>query len=151
MWLSLLCHNSTIRHQYPQGLIVPLGFALGPWLPRRLPTPCLHSHRHNPHVHQWRGGSWDQSSLINNFNTISLTSPPSATKWYADSGVGSHMANIASILNFSHLHSSFGLSSIIVENEASLPIASIGPSSFSTPQQSSVLSKVYLHPTSLRT
>jgi hypothetical protein len=41
------------------------------------------------------GGSFDQASLINNFNTMTLTPPPNTTEWYADSGAGSHMTDAA--------------------------------------------------------
>ncbi|XP_012700662.1 uncharacterized protein LOC101766505 [Setaria italica] len=37
------------------------------------------------------GGSFDQASLVNNFNTMTLTPPSTPTEWYADSGAGSHM------------------------------------------------------------
>ncbi|XP_072954293.1 uncharacterized protein [Typha angustifolia] len=37
------------------------------------------------------GGAWNQDSLVQSFNTMSLTPPPPPSEWYADSGAGSHM------------------------------------------------------------
>ncbi|XP_040377929.1 uncharacterized protein LOC121055704 [Oryza brachyantha] len=36
------------------------------------------------------GGAWNQDSLVQNFNTMTLH-PPAPSEWYADSGAGSHM------------------------------------------------------------
>lgn len=84
--------------------------------------------------------------MINNFNTVSLTPPPSSTEWYADSGDGSRMANNAGILSFSYPPSSFGPSTMIVGNRALLPITSVGSSSFSMQQRSLVLSNILVAP-----
>ena len=83
-------------------------------------------------------------SLVCNFSTMSLNPPP--TEWYADSGAGSHMVNIAGILSSSHLLPSFGSSSIIVGNGALLPIISVGSHLFSTTQRSLFLSNVLVSP-----
>lgn len=45
------------------------------------------------------GGAWNRDSLVQSFNTMSLTQPPSS-EWYAHSGAGSHMTADAGTLLF---------------------------------------------------
>jgi histone deacetylase 1/2 len=96
-----------------------------------------------------QGGSWDASSLVSNFNTMSLN-PPSSAEWYADFGTGSHMVNNAGILSSFHPPSSSSPSSIIVGNGALLPITSVGSHSFATDRRPPILSNVLVSPSIIK-
>ena len=96
------------------------------------------------------GGSREQASLINNFNTMSLTPPPSPAKWYADSSASSHMTAHSSILSSPQPPSLSGPSSIIVGNGALLPVTSIGSFSFNAPRRHLVLNNVLVSPSIIK-
>jgi hypothetical protein len=84
-------------------------------------------------------------SLASNFSTMSLT-PPGPSDWYVDSGASAHMVNNAGIISSSHPPLSSNPSSIIIGNEATLPVTSIGSHSFSTSQRPLILSNVLVSP-----
>ncbi|XP_062206168.1 uncharacterized protein LOC133908060 [Phragmites australis] len=77
-----------------------------PAQPLWLPPPALHQYAPQPALqspvpHAEAGlpgltppvfGQWDQTALANNFNTMTLTPPPT-TNWYMDSGASSHMTS----------------------------------------------------------
>ena len=91
------------------------------------------------------GASFDASSLVNNFNTMTLM-PPNGNEWYADSGAGAHMTAQSGILSSPRSPSLSGPSSIIVGNGALMPVTSTGSYSFSTPHRSLVLNNVLVSP-----
>ncbi|XP_066374614.1 DNA-directed RNA polymerase II subunit rpb1-like [Miscanthus floridulus] len=71
----------------------PPGFTYGGVAPKFAPSSASLSGT-PPLPTPWNpmsGGSWDQTSLVNNFNTMSLTPPTNPAEWYADSSAGSHM------------------------------------------------------------
>ena len=92
------------------------------------------------------GGSWEQASLVNNFNTMSLTPPTNPVEWYADSGAGSHMTAHSGIISSPRSPSLSGPSSIVVGNGALLPITSIGSFSFPALRRPLVLNNVLISP-----
>jgi hypothetical protein len=96
------------------------------------------------------GGSWEQVSLVNNFNTMSLTSPPSPAEWYADSGASSHMTAHFGILSSPQPPSLSSPSSIVVSNDALLPVTSIGSFSFPAPHHPLVLNNVLVSPSIIK-
>jgi hypothetical protein len=96
------------------------------------------------------GGSWDQASLINNFNMMSRTPLASLAEWYADSGASSHMTAHFGILSSPHPPSLFGPSSIIVGNGALLPITSIGSYLFPALHRPLVLNNVLVSPSIIK-
>jgi hypothetical protein len=63
------------------------------------------------------GGAWNQDSLAQSFNTMTLHPPP-PSEWYADSGAGSHMSADAGKLCTISPPTSSTPSSIIVGNGA---------------------------------
>jgi hypothetical protein len=82
-----------------------------------------------PGWNPWLDASWDQQSLANSFGTMTLHSPPTSVQdWVADSGVMHHTT--PSVDNISTLHplASSNPSSIIVGNDSSLLITSVGDS-----------------------
>jgi hypothetical protein len=91
------------------------------------------------------GGSWNQDSLAQSFNTMTLTSP-AQSEWYADSGAGSHMTADAGNLSNISPPSSYTPSSIIVGNGAHLPVTAIGSHTFSFPYLNLVLNDVLVSP-----
>jgi hypothetical protein len=91
------------------------------------------------------GGAWNQDSLVQNFNMMTLQQP-SQSEWYADSGAGSHMSADAGILSTSSLTTSSTPSSIIVGNGALLPVTAIGSRTFSFPHRDLVLKNVLVSP-----
>ena len=96
------------------------------------------------------GGSWEQMSLINNFNTMSLTPPTNPAEWYADSGAGSHMTAHSGIISSPRPPSLSGPSSIIVDNGALLPVTSISSFSFPAPRRPLVLNNVLVSPSIIK-
>ena len=96
------------------------------------------------------GGSWEQASLVNNFNTMSRTPPPSPTEWYGDFGAGSHMTTHSGILSSPWPPSLSGPSSIVVGNGALLPVTSIGSFSFPAPRRPLVLNNVLVSPSIIK-
>jgi hypothetical protein len=84
------------------------------------PTPAYQATPWNP----THGGSWNQDSLTHSFNTMTLTPPPSTSKWYVDSGAGSHMTSDAGKLSTISPPFTSTSSSIVVGNVAflSLPL-----------------------------
>jgi hypothetical protein len=91
------------------------------------------------------GGAWNQDSLVQSFNTMSLT-PPTPSEWYADSGAGSHMTADAGKLSAILSPSSLTPSSIIVGNGALLPVTATGSHTFSFPHRNLVLNDVLVSP-----
>jgi hypothetical protein len=69
-------------------------------------------------------GSWDQESLANSFNTMTMV-PPAVTDWVADSGASSHttsdVGNLTSVCP-PHINDP---SSFTVGNISSLPVTSV--------------------------
>ncbi|XP_066357843.1 uncharacterized protein [Miscanthus floridulus] len=78
----------TAQQQYtpqPYAFSPPPGFGYG-----AAPPPQQQQQPWTP----LQGMSWDPSALVSNFNTMTLTPPPSG-EWYDDSGAGAHMVNNA--------------------------------------------------------
>jgi hypothetical protein len=77
--------------------------------------------------------SWDQQSLVNSFNTMTMV-PPAVTDWVADSDASNHITSDAGNLTSVRPPHINDPSSIIVGNRSSLPITLVGdttlPSSF---------------------
>jgi hypothetical protein len=135
-------YASQVPYMLQQGVpSVPPGFGYG-GVPS---SPIAQQQQQQAPWTPMAGGSWNQGSLIDNFSTMSLNVPSPSNEWYIDSGAGSHMANNAGILTSSYPSSSHP-SSIVVGNGASLPVTSVGSSSFITPCRSLVLSNVLVAP-----
>jgi hypothetical protein len=92
------------------------------------------------------GGAWNQDSLVQNFNTMTLTPPPAPSKWYADSGAGSHMIADAGKISTLSLPTFSTPSSIIVGNGALLPVTAIGSHTFSFLCRNLVLNNFLVSP-----
>jgi hypothetical protein len=76
--------------------------------------------------------SWDQQSLGNSFNTMTMV-PPAVTNWVADSGASNHTTSDAgNLTSVRPPHISDPLS-IIVENRSSLSVTSVGDMTLSGP------------------
>jgi hypothetical protein len=77
--------------------------------------------------------SWDQQSLVNSFNTMTMV-PPAVTDWVTDSDASNHITSDAGNLTSVRPPHINDPSSIIVGNRSSLPITLVGdttlPSSF---------------------
>jgi hypothetical protein len=75
----------------------------------------------------WLGASWDQQSLANSFSSMVLHPPPTSVQdWVADSDATHHTTpSVGNISTLSPLASS-NPSSIVVSNDSSLPITSVG-------------------------
>jgi hypothetical protein len=72
---------------------------------------------------------WDQQSLTNSFNTMTLQSPPTSVQdWVADSGASHHTTPSAGNIFKLHPLNSSGSSSIVVDYGSSLSITSVGDS-----------------------
>jgi hypothetical protein len=87
-----------------------------------------------PGWNPWLGASWDQQSLANSFSTMALHLPPTSVQdWVADSGATHHTT--PSVGNISTLHplASSNPSSIVIGNDSSLPITSVGDSVLTGP------------------
>jgi hypothetical protein len=82
----------------------------------------------------WLGASWDQQSLANSFSSMVLHPPPTSVQdWVADSGATHHTTpSVGNISTLSPLASS-NPSSIVVSNDSSLPITSVGDSVLPVP------------------
>ncbi|EEC82022.1 hypothetical protein OsI_25984 [Oryza sativa Indica Group] len=96
----------------------------------------------------WNGSAntqWDQQGLINAFNTVSLSQPPSSD-WYIDSGASSHMTSDAGTLSFSSQPNPNTPSHIIVGDGSPLPITATGSTHLSFPHRSFVLNNVLVSP-----
>jgi hypothetical protein len=91
------------------------------------------------------GGAWNQDSLVQNFNNMTLT-PPAPSEWYADSGAGSHMTADASKISTLSSPTFSTPSSIIVGNGALLPVTAIRSHTFSFPHRNLVLNNVLVSP-----
>jgi hypothetical protein len=86
--------------QRPQALMAAPGFYPAPgYTPGQQqqssyqpPTPANWS--------LWTGSGWDQQSLANTFNTMTLTPPPTTQDWVVDSGTSHH--STLSVGNISH-------------------------------------------------
>jgi hypothetical protein len=91
------------------------------------------------------GGAWNQDSLVQNFNTMTLQSP-APSEWYADSGAGSHMTSDAGKISTSSLPTPSTPSSTIVGNGALLPVTAIGSHTFTFPHRNLVLNNVLVSP-----
>jgi hypothetical protein len=70
-------------------------------------------------------GAWDQQSLANSFNIMTLT-PPTVTDWVADSGASNHTTSNADNLIFVRPPTFTDPSSIIVGNGLALSVTSVG-------------------------
>jgi hypothetical protein len=77
-------------------------------------------------------GLWDQQSLVNSFSTMSMV-PPTVTDWVADSSASNHTTSDAGNLTYicpSHINDP---SSIIMGNDSSLPVTSVGDMALHSP------------------
>jgi hypothetical protein len=70
-------------------------------------------------------GSWDQQSLANSFSTMSMV-PLAVTDWVADSGASNHTTSDVGNLTYIRPPHINNPSSIIVGNESSLMVTSVG-------------------------
>jgi hypothetical protein len=83
----------------------------------------------SPGWNPWLSASWDQQSLANSFSSMALHPPPTLVQdWVVDSGAMHHTT--PSVGNISTLRplASSNPSSIVVGNDSSLLITSIGDS-----------------------
>jgi hypothetical protein len=88
----------------------------------------------DPEWNPWLGVSWDQQSLANSFSSMSLHPPPTLVQdWVADS-ISTHHTT-PSVGNISSLHplTSSNPFSIVIGNDSSLPMTSVGDSVFRRP------------------
>jgi hypothetical protein len=69
--------------------------------------------------------SWDQQSLVNSFNTMTMV-PPAVTDWVADSDASNHTTSDAGNLTSVRPPHINVPSSIIVGNRSSLPVTLVG-------------------------
>jgi hypothetical protein len=69
-------------------------------------------------------GSWDQQSLANSFNTMTMV-PPMVINWVADSGASNHTTLDVGNLTYVHSPHINDPSSIIVGKGSSLPVTSV--------------------------
>jgi hypothetical protein len=76
----------------------------------------------------WTGSGCDQQSLANSFNTLALTPPPTTQDWVADSSALHHSTPSAGNISHPRTLTSSSPSSIIVGNDSTLPITSVGDS-----------------------
>jgi hypothetical protein len=77
-------------------------------------------------------GLWDQQSLTNSFNTMSMV-PPTVTNWVADFDASNHTTSATGNLTYirpPHLNDHL---SIIVGNGSSLPVTSVGDTALPNP------------------
>jgi hypothetical protein len=77
-------------------------------------------------------GSWDQQSLANSFNTMSMV-PPAVIDWVADSSASNHTTSDVSNLTYIRPPHTNAPSSIIVGNGSSLPVTSVGDTTLLSP------------------
>jgi hypothetical protein len=87
-----------------------------------------------PGWNPWLGASWDQQSLANSFSTMVLHPPPTSVQdWVVDSGATHH--TIPPVGNISTLRplALSNPSSIVIDNDSSFPITSVGDSVLSGP------------------
>jgi hypothetical protein len=70
-------------------------------------------------------GSWDELSLANSFNTMTMV-PPAVTDWVADSDASNHTTSDAYNLTYIRPPHINDPSSIIVGSGSSLPVTSVG-------------------------
>jgi hypothetical protein len=83
----------------------------------RLTTPT-------PAWHPWTG-SWDQQSLMNSFNTMTLHSP-ALIDWVVDSSVSNHTSPDSGNISLFHQPDSNMPSSIVIANGFVLPVTLVG-------------------------
>jgi hypothetical protein len=69
--------------------------------------------------------SWDQQSLVNSFNTMSLQTPPSFMEWVVDSGASNHTTPDPGNISLFQPPNPYIPSSIIVGNRSDLIVTSI--------------------------
>lgn len=99
-------------------MTAPAYYSLPPQVPLSAPAPPASTPMSGP-------GTWDQMSLANAFNTMTLTPPPN-TDWYMDSGASAHMTSDAGNLSPSFPPKSLTPSSIVVGDGSLLPVTSTG-------------------------
>jgi hypothetical protein len=82
----------------------------------------------NPTSTSWSplAGGWDNASLAATFSTMAMTPPPS--DWVIDSGASYHTTPSAGMLSHFHPLRSPHPSSIVIGNDSTLPITSVGVS-----------------------
>jgi hypothetical protein len=108
------------------------GFYASPGLlsgPQQQQQPLYQQTTPAPRWNPWLGASWDQQSLANSFSTMALHLPPTSIQdWVADLGATPHTT--PSVGNISTLRplASSNPSSIVVGNDSSLSITSVGDS-----------------------
>jgi hypothetical protein len=70
--------------------------------------------------------SWDQQSMANSFNTMTLQTPPSLMKWVTDSDASNHITPYLGNIYLLRPPYPAILSSTVVGNESVLLVTSIG-------------------------
>jgi hypothetical protein len=98
-----------------------------PLVPILVPPPMYAAHRPQTVSPSWtpRHGSWDQQSLSNSFNTMTLESSPSLTEWFAHSSASNHTTLYLGSISLFRSPNPNVPSSIIVGNGSILPITSV--------------------------
>jgi hypothetical protein len=101
-----------------------------PFTPALAPPPIHHGQQQAlalPALAAWSPwmGSWDQQSLANSFNTMSMVSP-AFTDWVADSSASNNTTSDAGNLTYIRPPHINDPSPIIVGNESSLPVTLVG-------------------------
>jgi hypothetical protein len=109
------------------GTAAPAGL---PSRTRSLHAPGIHAAPvPSPSWISWNDVGWDQQSLANSFNTMMLQPPPTSVQdWGADSGASHHTTRSAGNISKPQPLNSSSPSSIVVGNDSSLPITSVGDS-----------------------
>jgi hypothetical protein len=77
-------------------------------------------------------GSWDQQLLANSFSTMSIV-PLAITDWVVDFNASNHTTSDAGNLTYIRLSHINDPSSIIMGNRSSLPVTSVGDTTFFGP------------------
>jgi hypothetical protein len=98
------------------------------------PLPALPMHQQQAATPVWSPwtGTWDQKSLPNYFNTMTLT-PPAVTILVVDSDVSNHTTLYVSNLTIVYPPNSISPSSIIDGNRTTLPVTSVGDTTLLSP------------------
>jgi hypothetical protein len=119
--------------QRPQAFVATTGFYASPDLlfgpQQQQQQPLYQQATPAPGWNHWLDVGWDQQSLANSFSTMMLHPPPNSVQdWVADSGVTYHTTpSVGNIFTLRPLTSS-NPSSIVVGNDSSLLITSVGDS-----------------------
>ena len=96
----------------------------------------------------WFGGApsqWDQASLANSFNTMTLPQP-ATNEWYMDTGATAHMTSDTGTLTFTHPPTSTSPSHIVVGDGSTIPVTSVGQANFRHSNHSFTLRDILCSP-----